>query len=360
MAKLIAELKQDKKTAENIGFVLADIGNATAEYLWPCRDSLHLETHASVLHLADLYAKFAKDYYSSDPVRYSCLLLTLLALASILDSLACRGIPNYSQHRLPITISWAHRLLIGSKNGMDLMASIEVYWHERNSGASKGSIWDISQDGMPYAYASTKLEAQRQRIVEKMNSDMDSKRVQVRVAIEKTRALQAILDDINAHSETCHLPLCGTCGNKKKYVGQIEIARSVPVYEKALPDDGVLSWVVVFFQHTPPLLQSTSDGFGLLIQAIAVKHRSIEEWWSKGTKLVSLGSTNKSFIYTHYKALNVLQATEDDFIVPSGRNCVVGFEPDGSQLVLDGTELNEKVGVLCTVVLSAPLCSLQV
>ena len=95
------------------------------------------------------------------------------------------------------------------------------------------------------------------------------------------------------------------------------LENSVVPYEKRLPEDDVLRSCVVFHHKIPKILQYYRDSCALLTGLFIENHRewkpvkdSSYQWPETPFNMrIAIGSTDKSFLNTHYKKPNIL--TED-------------------------------------------------
>ena len=287
--------------------------------LWSNRDSCHANVEAIVkagYNLLKTYQKHSSERYAGEAIRSGKRIFYSFTLVASIDAVCVRWDPLklLGQHQF-----WAvdrkelEELLKMDKPDLTLLEEIHDYCGKRTIGLKPGFV-DLSSAGFPYRY-SLKDQSMIKYLndyaleVERLRQE---KLVELNTVRDKHEILRLQRDGLN-----CECVTFSTC-QKCIYSAEMQVLEnSVVPYEKRLPEDDVLRSCVVFHHKIPKILQYYRDSCALLIGLFIENHRewkpvkdSSYQWPETPFNMrIAIGSTDKSFLNTHYKKPNIL--TED-------------------------------------------------
>jgi hypothetical protein len=316
------------------------------------RDVLFLELQGyttdrpetKLFKLLEKYINRAKRVYEGDCLGSSRMILTATTIVAVLDRLAGREFPLLHEYDAAVDISVLEFLLLPHRHDMEHLTKLEAYFARRLDNRMV-SMSLISEDE-PSSQSFAVRQAQRDREVarrkeeilefarhEKLKKleELSTARAKYNNLIRTARARSCdVITDVDG--DTCHLAsYCKKC----KLESQADQMR-VSVFEFPLPETTHLQDAVV-----GELVAPTSS-WTTLRDALHVLHRDmlnvqLQSCEKKGTwrsyeplqrwvrtpsesPLITLGSTNKLFVNSHYRSWHPSQYPDQDFFKPNGFN----------------------------------------
>ncbi|KAJ6485692.1 hypothetical protein C8R45DRAFT_997523 [Mycena sanguinolenta] len=299
---------------------------------WEKRLSLSSSDLGTLLDLRDriaYYDEMASSFKSRNPEIFSRIFLLMLEFWVALDKLATQHIPLLLDYPPELSIASFEPLLLPELSQMQRLHDIEIYLAERYARVRHPHLSVFAHDPHPDSIASRYFGS---------NPDMQSlrgaihalaflrKNEKIREFEEKSAFHAAILAEIAQLSheysertddwgcvESIHNVFgCRRCAKEKEAEGM-----SISLFEWPLPEEDASSRLVVFElcvpeafgiwrdvtyrllrKHSKPESRNDPPPVLLLENYDVLKHHFIP---SHGQRRITIGSTAKSFIQSHYR-----------------------------------------------------------
>ena len=269
----------------------------------------------------------------------SLILLKVLQIWIVMDEAAVKSFPLLADYPPPFTASISEVLQIASRSDLEALYRVQLYLEVRDRRAEYSNLtifarpsqncfaqeyYDTVDDGGEMGRLHGKIvaasEASREERVEEFERlSAEFEHLQKRIA--ESTCLFKVEDFGRVHDDTC--PKC--------FLQRKARRMHIQVFENLLPDDPVQAKVVVFELCCPPSLAAYRDATWALIRLLTQSTplptsqptKSLKEctslhiFGSATSGNVTLASTTKSFLSTHYRSIR-LPTTVDRVCLPNG------------------------------------------
>ena len=277
--------------------------------------------------------------FHGDGEQRSLILLKVLQIWIALDEAAVKSFPLLANYRPAFTASISEVLQIASRIDLEALYNVQLYLEGRDRCAKYPNHtifaqpsqncfaqenYDTVDDGGEMGQLHEKIvaaseSAREERVEELERLSAEFEQLQKRIA--ESTCLFKVEDFGRVHDDMC--PKC--------YLQRKARRMHIQVFENLLPDDPVQAKVVVFELCCPPTLATYRDATWALIRLLmqstplptSPPTKSLKEctglhtFGSTTLGNVTLASTTKSFLSTHYRTIR-LPTTVGRVCLPNG------------------------------------------
>lgn len=153
--------------------------------------------------------------------------------------------------------------MLDNHSDVELLSSVEAYFITRRS-RQKGDVFSKSKDGVAARYARVFLQGEKEKILEKAETEKARKIATGREILNTIQGYESQKAEKRRTSCDCSNNFkCYRCRDIQRFDTHINNVKHVSVYEWPLPEDTDLADVVVFFQHPPEALKSLLDMYAI-------------------------------------------------------------------------------------------------
>ncbi|THU80575.1 hypothetical protein K435DRAFT_767927 [Dendrothele bispora CBS 962.96] len=320
---------------------LADLEKSIQDNLdsWVAQHIADANSASILFDILNEYLSTAKDAYSSSQEDQSSMLLTLFDLWVALDKVVVNALPLLEDYRPDISLTLFEPLLLRNSASFDQLARIHRYLRLRHCEANLGSVFTDGLYSNSFAArffdGSVKLQllkdeiegyAERER--EKKREEYREKRREYEEKINQADGMRCQYYD-NGWGRSNHSPYCKKCQLTKEAnnisIGVHEwplplgshLIKAV-LFELGCPDD-YIRWRDATYTLLNDLCQTDEGRQRHADPAITLCAYSGLRRWKTTTGRLSLASTSKSFLQSHYSSISIHKAhQEKDVIVAHG------------------------------------------
>ena len=300
--------------------------------------TLHVESGSVTLAACiTWYSEAATNFYASNPENQSLMLLTLFELWVALDKLAVAQCPLLREYSPEVPLRLLETLLLRKFNSFGRLTSIEGYLRERHRRAWKSVFTDdVDNDTFAVNYFKTsvfhqslKLGIEEDAVSERQTKleELSSMNAVYQKVMDEARPLEHV-NPISIHGRSKHKKKkCPKCLLEKQ-AGRMRIA----VHEWPLPQDPLKAQAVIFELNCPLVFGIWRTTTYHLLRDICMPkqdcaadppvrletYRGFEKYLDLDSlSRITLASTTKSFLNSHYKATKI-PSTEESIFVNNG------------------------------------------
>ncbi|KAK0456871.1 hypothetical protein EV421DRAFT_1755305 [Armillaria borealis] len=322
---------------------LADFEQCVAKYLDDfVSGALHQAETSSILSICiDRYAKAAQDAYRSNPEDESIMLLTLLDLWVALDKVAIVQCPLLAEYSHGIPMDLLGPVLLRHSQSIGRLLKIYEYFRQRQLKITHNeSLFDasITPDSFAVQYfnASATLQNLKLRIEANADAARARKLEELAMKTEQYNDLRRQADELEhtyfippwAPTRKRHDRNCQKCSFEKQAKSIV-----IKVHEHPLPALMSMSKMVVFELACPDVIHDWRETTYTLLHDIFSpssnqcgytgspaklgSYSPLQPYISGKTGRMTLASTTKSFLSTHYRSLT-FPTDEDQVCLPCG------------------------------------------
>ena len=311
-------------------------------------DSRHLfDKPGDCYGMLKAYNSASSDHYnSSDPIGQSRRLLTSTVLIALCDVATTSNQPLLLQHKPSVEVAFLQGVLATDHLQLQVVKCLEDYYQRRNTAAEMDGPLNprVCDESLSSRYAANNpmMMGHLKSMLEEDERDCEAHKVHIQGLLEKVahdeERLKGMACEYTTEAVTVtttnHSCLCGRC----KLDNELS-ERTGPIFERRLPEREDERRAIVFELLLPEDIQHWRDSIWYhrsKILGVQEYRRSSQlsppcrKLWKKhlppktyGEILVTLGSTNVSFVDSHYRdqKLRCNIAAVDSFIKPCNLNC---------------------------------------
>ncbi|KAH7327815.1 hypothetical protein B0I35DRAFT_465989 [Stachybotrys elegans] len=269
-------------------------------------------------------------FYSGDSEQSSILILTVMELWVKFDKAACQVHPLIREFHPIFHASQLDVIQLTRYRDMKRLQQVQLYLKDRLASCSSPemTIFDEPQKGcfghryyeespesesLKALYAAIEEAASAKREAKRAEWKEKSRRyVELSTAIDRSTCTYEI-DDLNPLGRGIHHPRCPRC----QMISQQSGLR-IKIYEHPLPSDMIVAKTVVFELACPEIFSLYREVTwfvlsGLALPGLEASHRpkcllkgydQLQQFNEAPDSTLTLASTTKSFLYTHYSTLD--------------------------------------------------------
>lgn len=306
---------------------------------WIAENNTNSDACTTLTDCFNQYADAALVSYKSNPEDSSRMLLTLFELWVGLDKVVVKQCPLLRRYSPEIPLNFLASLLLKTSPSFERLAAIEKYLRERHRIADSGSIFTDKVDSSIFAvrYFDTSQEHQslHSRILANAASDKQKKieelqslNAEYQKTMDQVRSMDCTFY-ISLYGHSCHDRQCNKC-RTRRYAEDLQIR----VHEWPLPENIETAKLVLFELMVPRAVECWRSTTYKLLRDICtpspaevpepiepplllINYSGLEPYMS-GVSRITLASTTKSFLHTHYETVRIPETSESRVCVKNG------------------------------------------